>query len=119
MQERGILRLLSAPARYIKCKINSIYKKLMKKEPKAPNILENEETLKRKSIDELKKNAKLREIKNRSKLKKDGLIANLLKSESGMLNVIILMLVIMLMLVIILMMITILMMILMMVNKRY
>ena len=34
---RSILRLLSAPARYIKCKVNSIYKKLVKKEPKKPD----------------------------------------------------------------------------------
>ena len=57
----------------------------MKKEPKktfkAPNILESEETLKRKSIDELKEIAKLRGIKNRGKLKKEGLITSLLKSE--------------------------------------
>ena len=37
--------------------------------------------LKRKSIDELKKIAKLRGIKNGGKLKKEGLIATLLKSE--------------------------------------
>ena len=37
--------------------------------------------LKRKSIDELKKIAKLRGIKNRGKLKKEGLIATLLNSE--------------------------------------
>ena len=84
-KKRSILRLLSAPVRYIKHKINSIYKELMKKEPKktfeAPNISENEETLKRKSIDELKEIAKLRGIKNRGKLKK-GLITNPLKSES-------------------------------------
>ena len=59
----------------------------MKKEPKktfkAPNILESEETLKRKSIDELKEIAKLRGIKNRGKLKKEGLITSLLKSESS------------------------------------
>ena len=59
----------------------------MKKEPKktfkAPNILESEETLKRKSIDELKEIAKLREIKNRGKIKKKGLITSLLKSESS------------------------------------
>ena len=81
-KKRGILRLLSAPARYIKCKIESAYKKLVKKEPKkafkAPNTLENEvyneENLKRKSIDELKEIAKLRRIKNRGKLKKEGLI---------------------------------------------
>ena len=61
-KKRGILRLLSALARYIKHKVESAYKKLVKKEPKktftAPNILENEvyneENLKRKSIDELK-----------------------------------------------------------------
>ena len=33
-KKRSILRLLSAPVRYIKHKINSIYKELMKKEPK-------------------------------------------------------------------------------------
>ena len=33
-KKRGILRLLSAPARYIKRKAISIYKKLVKKEPK-------------------------------------------------------------------------------------
>ena len=33
-EKRGILRLLSAPARYIKRKVKSIYKKLVKKEPK-------------------------------------------------------------------------------------
>ena len=42
----GILRLLVAPARYIKREIESAYKKLAKKKPnktfKAPNILENE-----------------------------------------------------------------------------
>ena len=39
-------RLLSAPRRYIECKVNSIYRKLVKKDPqktvKIPNILENE-----------------------------------------------------------------------------
>ena len=33
-KKRGILRLLSAPARYIKLKVVSIYKELVKKEPK-------------------------------------------------------------------------------------
>ena len=33
-KKRSILRLLSAPARYIKHKVKSIYKKLVKKEPK-------------------------------------------------------------------------------------
>ena len=34
MQKRGILRLLGAPVRYVKHKIESAYKKLVKKEPK-------------------------------------------------------------------------------------
>ena len=67
----------------LKRKIESAYKKLGKKEPKktfkAPY---NDETLKRKSIEELKEIAKLRGIKNRGKLKK-GLITSLLKSESS------------------------------------
>ena len=33
-KKRGILRLLSAPVRYIKCKEKSIYKNLVKKEQK-------------------------------------------------------------------------------------
>ena len=33
-QKTGILRLLGAPCRYIGHKIKSVYKKLMKKEPK-------------------------------------------------------------------------------------
>ena len=33
-KKRSILRLLSAPVRYIKLKINSTYKELIKKEPK-------------------------------------------------------------------------------------
>ena len=37
--------------------------------------------LKRKSIDEFKKIAKLRRIKNSSKLKKEGLITSLIKSK--------------------------------------
>ena len=86
-KNRRVLRLLSSPDKYIKRKIDSAYKKLVKKEPKktfkAPNILESEETLKRKSIDELKEIAKLRGIKNRGKLKKEGLITSLLKSESS------------------------------------
>ena len=36
-KKRGILRLLSAPTRYIKSKVKSIYKKLVKKEPKKSN----------------------------------------------------------------------------------
>ena len=37
-KERGILRLLSAPVRYIKCKAKSVYKTLVKKEPKKTEI---------------------------------------------------------------------------------
>ena len=87
----GLLRLLSAPGRYIKCKVKRIYKKLVKKEPKkafkVPNILKNElydeEKLQKKSIDELKEIAKLRRIENRGKSKKEGLIISILKSESS------------------------------------
>ena len=43
----------------------------------------NEENLKRKSINELKEITKLRRIKNRGKLKKEGLIISILKSESS------------------------------------
>ena len=83
-KKRGILRLLSAPARYIKRKVKAIYGKLVKKEPKkSDNEVYNEEKLKRKSIDELKEIAKLRRIKNRGKLKKEGLITSILKSESS------------------------------------
>ena len=39
--------------------------------------------MKRKSIDKLREIAKLRRIKNRGKLKKDGLIISILKSESS------------------------------------
>ena len=90
-KKRGILRLLSAPARYIKRKVKSIYKKLVKKEPKkkTDNEVYNEEKLKRKSIDELKEIAKLRRIKNRGKLKKESLITSILKSESRNAEVII------------------------------
>ena len=90
-QKRKILELLSAPGRYIMSKVKSIYKKLMKKEPKKPakilNILEKEvneaEMLQRKSIDELKEIARLKRIKNEHKLRKEGLIISLLKSESS------------------------------------
>ena len=46
--KRTILRLLSAPARYIKRKLGSIYKKLTKKEPKKTDKSVN------KSVDESK-----------------------------------------------------------------
>ena len=43
-KKRGIFRLLSAPAIYIKRKVKSIYKKLVKKEPqKTDNEVYNEE----------------------------------------------------------------------------
>ena len=55
IQKRGILRLLSAPGRYISRKVKSIYKKLMKKEPKkTDNDVNNVQKLQNKSIDELK-----------------------------------------------------------------
>ena len=83
-KKTGILRLLSAPDRYIKCKIKSIYKKLVQKEPKkTDDEVYNEEKLKMKTIDKLKEIAKLRRIKNRGKLKKEGLITSILKSESS------------------------------------
>ena len=82
MKKRDILRLLSAPASHVKRKIVSAYKKLAKKEPrKTAKVVYNEETLKRKSIDELKEIAKLKGIKNRGKLEEGGLITSLLKSE--------------------------------------
>ena len=34
MQKKSILRVLIAPARYVKSKATSVYKKLVKKEPK-------------------------------------------------------------------------------------
>ena len=63
MQKKpNILRLLSAPGRYIKLRISSICKKLVKKTKKktakVPNILENEiydeEKLQKMSIDKLR-----------------------------------------------------------------
>ena len=55
IQKRGILRLLSAPGRYVSRKVKSIYKKLMKKEPKkTDNDINNVQKLQNKSIDELK-----------------------------------------------------------------
>ena len=55
IQKRGILRLLSALGRYISRKVKSIYKKLMKKEPKkTDNDVNNVQKLQNKSIHELK-----------------------------------------------------------------
>ena len=51
-KKRGILRLLSAPVRYVKHKIESAYKRLVKKEPrKTAKVVYNEEMLKREIID--------------------------------------------------------------------
>ena len=61
-KKRDILRQLSATKR----KVKSVYRKLVKKQPKkTDNEVYNEENLKRKSIDQLKEIAKLRRIKNR------------------------------------------------------
>ena len=69
---------------YIKRKVKSIYKNLVKKEPKkTDNKVYIEEKLKRNSLDELKEIAKLRRIKNKGKLRKEGLITRILKSESS------------------------------------
>ena len=81
MQKKRHCKDLKCPFRYIKRKIESAYKKLVKKEPrKTAKVVYNKETLKRKSINESKEIAQLRGIKNRGKLKK-GLITSLLKSE--------------------------------------
>ena len=83
-KERSILWLLSATGRCISRKVKSIYKQLMKKEPKkTDNGVNNVENLQNKSIDELKGIAKLTRIKNRDELKKEDLIISLLKSESS------------------------------------
>ena len=61
----------------------SAYKRLVKKGPrKTAKVVYNEEMLKRKPIDQLKKIAKLRGIKNKCEFKKKtGLITSLSKSE--------------------------------------
>ena len=61
-------------------------KKLVKKnQKKTDNEVYNEENLKRKSVNVLKEIAKLTRSKNRGKLKKQGLIISILKSE-GLIN---------------------------------
>ena len=81
-KKRSILRVLSAPVRYIKRKVKSVHKKLMKKRTKkTDNEVFNEKVLKRKSTDELKEIAKLRRIKNMGKLKRGALITSILKLE--------------------------------------
>ena len=69
-KKRSVLRVLSALVRYIKSKVKSVYKKLVKKKKKTDNEVYNEENLKRKSTGKLKEIAKLRSIKNMGKLKK-------------------------------------------------
>ena len=54
-KKRGILRLLSAPVKYVKRKIENAYRRLVKRGPKkSTKVVYNEEMLYRKSIDELK-----------------------------------------------------------------
>ena len=66
-----ILCLLSVPGSYISHKVKSIYKELMKKEPKkTDNGVNSVKKLQNKSIDELKEITRLRRIENRDKLKK-------------------------------------------------
>ena len=61
VEKRGILGLLSVPARYINRKVKNIFEKLVKKEPKKTgNKVYNEEKLKIESIDKLKGIFKLR-----------------------------------------------------------
>ena len=82
VKTRGILRILSTPVKYIKSKVKSVYKTLVKEEPKKThNEVYNEEKLKIKSTGELKDIGKLRRIKNMGKLKKEGLITSMLKWE--------------------------------------
>ena len=52
-----------------------------KRTKKTANEVYNKEKLKRKSIDELKKIAKLGRIQSRGKLKKEGLITRVIKTE--------------------------------------
>ena len=71
MQKNRHFKAIQCPVRYVKRKIESAYKRLVKKEPrKTAKVVYNEEMLKRKSTDELKEIAKLRGIKNKGKLKK-------------------------------------------------
>ena len=79
-----------------RCKVKNNRKKFLKivleKITKVKNISENElnqaKKLQRKSIDELKENARLKRIKNIEKLMKEELIITLLKLESSLQNVI-------------------------------
>ena len=87
-QNMSTKKLINTLNRYdSKRKTSKLSKIGLGKVPKMPNISENEvnnaEKLQRKSIDELKEIARLRRIKNRAKLTKEGLIISLLKSESS------------------------------------
>ena len=87
-QNMSTKKLLNTLNRYdSKRKGEKLSKIGLGKVAKIPNISENEvnqaEKLQRKSIDELKEIARLRRIKNRDKLTKEGLIISLLKSESS------------------------------------
>ena len=87
-QNMSTKKLINTLNRYdSKCKGEKLLKIGLGKVAKIPNISENEvnqaEKLQRKSIDELKEIARLRRIKNRGKLTKEGLIISLLKSESN------------------------------------
>ena len=80
--------LLNTLNRYdSRCKGKNLLKIELGLVAKIQNISNNElnqtEKLQRKSIDELKEIARLRRIKNRDKLTKEGLIISLLKSESS------------------------------------
>ena len=87
-QNMSTKKLINTFNRYdSKCKGEKLLKIGLGKVAKIPNISENEvnqaEKLQRKSIDELKEIARLRRIKIRGKLTKEGLIISLLKSESN------------------------------------
>ena len=87
-QNMSTKKLINILNRYdSKRKTSKLSKIELGKVAKIPNISENEvnqaEKLQRKSIDELKEIARLRRIKNWDKLKKQGLIISLSKSESS------------------------------------
>ena len=78
--------------RKVKNNRKKFLKIVLEKITKVKNISENElnqaKKLQRKSIDELKENARLKRIKNIEKLMKEELIITLLKLESSLQNVI-------------------------------
>ena len=87
-QNMSTRKLINTLNRYDSERKDEKFSKIgLRKVAKIPNISENEvnqaEKLQRKSIDELKEIARLRRIKNRDKLTKEGLIISLLKSESS------------------------------------